>query len=257
MGRGDVNKLRATEGLPPVRSVVDDPAPLVLDLVAVSPALCPRPPDWSPVHQVCGFLGLAQPDEEWEMPGELAAFLDGGPPPIFITFGSMIALDQAADSLGRTIALLVDAIRNAECRAVIQTRWDLVPGIETPPFIFRLARAPHRRLFPRCAVIVHHGGAGTTQAACESGRPSVIVSHVADQELWGRELHRLGIAPTPFHRRELTAGRLARAIHRALDDPGMRRRAEAIGSRMRQEDGVTRAVGLIEAAVPPGASAHG
>ena len=40
---------------------------------------------------------------------------------------------------------------------------------------------PHRKLFPQCSVIVHHGGAGTTYAAAMSGVPQVIVPVLMDQ----------------------------------------------------------------------------
>jgi hypothetical protein len=45
----------------------------------------------------------------------------------------------------------------------------------------RLQRSPYNTIFPRCAAIVHHGGAGTTQCSLMAGCPSVIVAHLADQ----------------------------------------------------------------------------
>ncbi|WP_433797102.1 nucleotide disphospho-sugar-binding domain-containing protein [Actinoplanes sp. CA-252034] len=36
-------------------------------------------------------------------------------------------------------------------------------------------------MFARCAVIVHHSGAGTTAAAARAGRPQVICPFVGDQ----------------------------------------------------------------------------
>ena len=38
--------------------------------------------------------------------------------------------------------------------------------------------APHEMLFPRCSVLVHHGGSGTTMAALRSGIPSVVTGAV-------------------------------------------------------------------------------
>jgi UDP:flavonoid glycosyltransferase YjiC (YdhE family) len=36
---------------------------------------------------------------------------------------------------------------------------------------------PHAWLFPKCSVIVHHGGSGTTAAATYAGVPQVRTYH--------------------------------------------------------------------------------
>ena len=46
--------------------------------------------------------------------------------------------------------------------------------------------APHEWLFPRCAAVVHHGGAGTTARALWAGAPSLIVTRGASH---GRYCH--------------------------------------------------------------------
>jgi len=101
-------------------------------------------------------------------------------------------------------------------------------------------------LFPRCAVIVHHGGSGTTQAALLAGRPSVVVAHVADQFLWGEELVRLGAASASLRRLTVRSSSLARAIVAALTHPRFRESASVLGDKMRHEDGVATAVHVIE-----------
>jgi hypothetical protein len=57
----------------------------------------------------------------------------------------------------------------------------------------------------------------------------------------------LGAGPPPILRRRLDARRLECAITRAVGDAEMRRRAAAIGVRIRAEDGVTTAVRVLEA----------
>merc|ERR1719464_891986 len=44
--------------------------------------------------------------------------------------------------------------------------------------------APHEWLFQRCAFTVHHGGAGTTQAAVRSGFPTIVTPFSFDQFQW-------------------------------------------------------------------------
>jgi sterol 3beta-glucosyltransferase/vancomycin aglycone glucosyltransferase len=104
----------------------------------------------------------------------------------------------------------------------------------------------HDLLFPHCAAVVHHGGAGTSHAASRAGRPSIVIEHVTDQAFWGGVLHRTGLAPPILHRRTVTADALARAITAVLGSTAIRERARTIGERMRQENGVARAIELVE-----------
>ena len=93
---------------------------------------------------------------------------------------------------------------------------------------------------------MHHGGAGTVAAGLRSGRPSVIVPFFGDQPFWGRLVHSLGAGTKPIPRKKLTAGRLAVAISEAISNPDLQKRAEEIGKKIRQEDGVDNAVDVIE-----------
>lgn len=53
--------------------------------------------------------------------------------------------------------------------------------------------AAHGQLFPRCSVIVHHGGAGTTYASAMSGVPCVIVPIFLDQYLHSNLVNKKGV----------------------------------------------------------------
>jgi UDP:flavonoid glycosyltransferase YjiC (YdhE family) len=81
-------------------------------------------------------------------------------------------------------------------------------------------------------VVIHHGGAGTSQAATIAGCPSIVVEHSSDQPLWGSVLQRIGIAPKLLHRRSITAKKLARTIKIVLGAPAMAKKAKAIGTIM-------------------------
>jgi sterol 3beta-glucosyltransferase len=61
-------------------------------------------------------------------------------------------------------------------------------------------------------------------------------------------MEQLGVAPRPIPRKQLTAENLATAIA-ATDASGMRTRAEHLGATIRAEDGVGRAVRVIEEAL--------
>jgi len=108
---------------------------------------------------------------------------------------------------------------------------------------------PHDWLFPRMAAVVHHGGAGTTGAGLQAGIPTIIVPFVFDQAFWGLHLHALGVSPPPIPQTQLTAERLATALHRAVTDQQMRTQAKQLSVHLRAEDGVSRAVELITSSV--------
>jgi UDP:flavonoid glycosyltransferase YjiC (YdhE family) len=56
----------------------------------------------------------------------------------------------------------------------------------------------------------------------------------------------LGVGPGPIPREKLTAAALANAIHIAVTNERMKRNAKDLGERIRAEDGIDRAVKLIE-----------
>jgi sterol 3beta-glucosyltransferase/vancomycin aglycone glucosyltransferase len=239
-----MDRLYRREGVPPEPSVLFGVwRSRFLTLVSTSPALFPPPPDWKGSVHLCGLLDLAEGESAPEMPEGLERFLDAGPPPVYMTFGSMLADDPEPREI---TALLVEAAWLAGCRAVVQSNWGEVGEVPLHPDVFPVTRAPHDRVFPGCAAVVHHGGAGTTHAAAAAGCPSVVVEHASDQPLWGAVLHRQGLAPRVLHRRSLSAARLARTVRKVLDAPAMARRARAAAARMAGEDGVARAVSLIE-----------
>jgi sterol 3beta-glucosyltransferase len=94
--------------------------------------------------------------------------------------------------------------------------------------------------------VVHHGGAGTTAAGLRAGKPTLIIPHLGDQPYWGRRVYELGVGAKPAPRHTLTESALAHGIHTITGDPVMRVNAEALGARIRSEDGIGAAVRWIE-----------
>ena len=208
------NRLRRQAGLQPISDIARKLLESnYLNLVAVSPALYPPQPDWQGLYNLCGFFNLPKTRENWQMPSDLEAFLKAGDPPVFMTFGSMATLDP---SLAETTRLLIEAVSLGKFRAIIQSRWEDLSEIPASSSIYRIGYAVHQHIFPHCAAVVHHGGAGTTQSATLCGCPSVVVEHALDQRLFGILLNRVGLAPKPLHRRSLTPTKLAKAVRTVL-----------------------------------------
>lgn len=237
----DVNRFRQQVGLPPFADLLLDAWPSHrLNLFASSPAWLDRPSDWPAWHQLCGFLELP-PHEHESLAPDLDAFLSSGPPPVFMGFGSLMPI-AGNEHLEETIATFEQAARLADCRAIIQSESERASSDR----LFFVKRAPHRVVFPRCAAIVHHAGAGTTHTALRAGVPSIAVPHVSDQFAWSEELQRLGVAPAPLVRTKLAPKRLAARIEQALSDATMKTRAAAIAEQMRSDNGPETASDLIE-----------
>jgi len=237
----DVNRFRSGVGLPPLADLMDEAWPSRrLNLIASSPALIDRPADWPASHQLCGFLELPSHEDEKESP-EVEAFLAAGPSPVFMGFGSLMPI-AGNQHLLDTIATFDEAAQRAGCRAIIQSETD---RMSTERVLF-VKRTPHHRVFPRCAAVVHHAGAGTTHTTLRAGVPSVPVPHVSDQFGWSEELERLGVAPAPLRRSKLTANALASRIRQVIRDSRMKQAAMAIRARMQSDNGPETAADLIE-----------
>ena len=153
---------------------------------------------------------------------------------------------QDAEKIGRNVLEALDRTRQ---RGVLLTGWGGWTPEHIPENVLNFESAPHGWLFPRCSVIVHHGGAGTTAAGLRSGRPNVVVPFAGDQPFWGKRVAALGAGPRPLPVKKLDAGSLSAALERAISDPSIQQRAAKVGERIRAEDGVGEAVRLIEVCV--------
>jgi UDP:flavonoid glycosyltransferase YjiC (YdhE family) len=239
-----INAFRIREGLFPVERILTEAwSSQHLNLIAVSPVFCLHRKDWGKHFHVCGFFNVTEGAEVWHTPEDLQEFLKSGPPPVYMTFGSMITVDP---NVADITDLLVDAAHLAGCRAIVQSRWEEINHIPEDSDIYRVTGLPHRYLFPLCSAVIHHGGSGTTQTAAQYGCPSVVVEHFGDQSFWGNELKRIGIAGKTLHRKSITAKKLAQELKTVLSSPEIKERAQRTGEIMRKEKGVRKAVKLIE-----------
>lgn len=241
-------RLRDELGLPPapeINPLTDSHSPALV-LALFSEQLAARQPDWPPQTVVTGFPlfdrdqgGSAQ---EGILPPGLVEFFESGSPPIVFTLGissAMVAGQffeesiRVAKKLGRRALLVtgkIDANRPAS----------LPDGMAVCDY------APFSEIFPRAAVIVHHGGIGTTGLAMRAGRPALVVYCSHDQPDNAARIARLGLGRA-LAQRSYRASRVERELRRLLDEPGYMARAEEVGRHVRQEDGAGRACDAIEA----------
>lgn len=164
---------------------------------------------------------------------ELAAFLEAGPPPVYIGFGSIVVDDPNAMT-----RMIFDAIHLAGVRALVSKGWGGLGAddVGLPEGVFMLGNVPHDWLFEHVSAVVHHGGAGTTAAGIKAGKPTLVVPFFGDQPFWGAMIARAKAGPDPIRYKDLTEQNLAEAIKFCLET-GTQERAKELGHRIREEDG--------------------
>lgn len=235
-------KVRRRAGLPERKlySPFDkDPArPLTPILCAWSPSILPPSVDWPPHIYVTGWY-FSDAGRFYSPPHDLQMFLSSGEPPICISFGSMVNRNR-----GKIDRIIRDSLRQTGNRGIILSGWSQVKN-PTSKKILYLDAVPHDWLLPRCKMIIHHGGAGTTSAGLRAGIPNIIVPFTADQPFWGRRVHAIGAGPRPIPVKKLSTQNLIQAILKAESGTSFER-IWTIGQKIRSEDGIGQAIKVIE-----------
>lgn len=232
----DADVARAAAELPGGRRPAGR-SPSRATLMAVSPALLPRPDDWPErVHQTGAWYDESPAPS---LDPAVERFLGAGPV-LVASFGSMATGDAAAR--GRAI---VTAARSQGLRVLLVTGWGglALPAECRGPDVLAVRSVPFDAVLPGAALALHHGGAGTSHAVARAGVPAVVVPVTADQPFWAAQLHRQGVAAAPVARRGMSADVLAPAMGDALS---RRERAAEVGALMRREQGVRRAIDALE-----------
>ena len=244
-------------------------------MCCASPSVVPPPSDWDAATTTMTGYWRLEEQAQWAPGAALAAFLAAARaaarPAVYVGFGSMTRVEPAA-----LAAIVLPALRQAGVRAVLQLGWSGSSsssssssgggggggGGEEQDVFYLDEPVPHAALFPLMAAVVHHGGAGTTAAGLAAGRPTLICPIGADQFWWGARVHReLRCGPPPVELVCLTPALLAARLRARVGEEGFHLRAAELAQRIAQEDGLARAVEIIEAEgrrcgkMPPAAAA--
>ncbi|CRK15377.1 hypothetical protein BN1708_011444, partial [Verticillium longisporum] len=136
-----------------------------------SPALIPKPNDWGNNIDISGFFFLNLASSFTPDP-DLATFLEAGPPPVYIGFGSIVVDDPNA-----LTTMIFEAVQATGIRALVSKGWGGLgaESIGVPDGVFMLGNVPHDWLFKHVSAVCHHGGAGTSAAGIQAGKPTIVV----------------------------------------------------------------------------------
>jgi UDP:flavonoid glycosyltransferase YjiC (YdhE family) len=231
-----LNRLGSGLGLPPVRRVFRWWLSPDLVIGLFPPWYAEPQPDWPRQIRLAGFGRYD--GAKAELPDDVRAFCQAGPPPVALTLGTGMA--HAARFFRDAAA----ACESVGVRGILLTKYpDLIPP-SLPPAIRHCAFAPFRQLLPLCGAVAHHGGVGTTAAALEAGCPQLVLPLAWDQPDNAARVTRLGVG-VALGPRQRGGGHMARALARLMT-PAVRERCQEVATLAARDNGLEVAADWVE-----------
>ncbi len=222
-----------------------------------SKALLPKPSDWTENEVVTGFLEMQ--DEPFTPPADLQSFLQNSKGPIvYVGLGSMLGF--MFDSVQEQTEVLDKFVEGYNLLAQKRQVRMILHCVEPVPItvnpvpkesVYMLKTpVPHSWLFPQCDLIVHHGGAGSTQTSLLYGKPTLILPCGAqsDQPFWGDLLTSKHLGPKSKLLSKLTPAKFASKVEDGLfiNSNEYKVNAGKMGKAMRDEHGVDKFVDVCK-----------
>ncbi len=201
----------------------------------------PVQPDWPQSFSAGEFVGSAAPSKVALAP-ELEAFLCSGTPPIVFTPGT------GHQHAARYFHTALKALKQLGRRGLFVTPHAAQLPDSLPSSVMWQAHVPFASLLPRAAVVVHHGGIGTTADAFRAGTPQLIVPFAYDQFDNALRAKRLGVAEVLLAKR-LSVGRMQTRLAHLLASPDVAQACSTIGKKMAQQHGLPWLLDSAEAAL--------
>jgi rhamnosyltransferase subunit B len=207
-----LNAARAGRGLEAVPSFLDHMQSACDASIGLFPSwFAHRQPDW-PLTFHEGQFPLRPPSRSLRLSAELESFLAAGEAPIVLTPGT------GHRHAARLFRDALSALRALGRRGLFITPYPEQLPAPLPPEVLWQSHVPFDALLPRAAMLVHHGGIGTTAEALRAGIPQLILPFAFDQFDNGQRIQRLGAGlVVPASR--ASARRLRQAIAALLARP--------------------------------------
>jgi UDP:flavonoid glycosyltransferase YjiC (YdhE family) len=201
------------------------------------PGLADEWAKWGDRRPFVGGLTVGFPTDADD---EVASWIAAGTPPIYFGFGSM-PVKAAAE----TVAMISAACAQLGERALICAGWSDFGDVAQCDTVKVVGAVNHAAIFPTCRAVVHHGGAGTTAASLRAGVPTLVLSMLGDQPIWGAAVKRLRVGTT--RRFSTTTEDSLAADLRQILAPEYADRAREIATRMtKPAESVSNTADLVE-----------
>jgi rhamnosyltransferase subunit B len=236
----DMNAVHAKLGLPAIEHYLEHMYRVADFSVTLFPNwFAPTPPDW-PQPLISGEFQLFEPSNAPTISPELQAFLGQGSAPLVFTPGSghrhaneyFVAAVAATQKLGR--------------RAVLVTGHRAQVPANLPDGVLWQEYVAFRDLLPHAALVVHHGGIGTTAEALRAGVPQLVVPFAHDQFDNGWRVEMLGVG-TVLPATRLNTRRLVKRLQGLLEAEPVRLACATVAARFASAPGAAELVAQIEA----------
>jgi UDP:flavonoid glycosyltransferase YjiC (YdhE family) len=207
-------------------------------LLAINSELAPSCDSWENRYQY-DYTGYCYGQIDGELSPDLQEFIDEGEAPIYIGFGSV-----QIDNPKEFTELIVEAVDQAGCRAIIGTGWAGLGNGHINSNIFSVGDTNHGSLFPKMAGIIHHGGSGTTHTAARSGTPQFILPQFYDQYFWGNSIYKNGVGPNPVIPKKMTVKSMVKVL-KDFKSGKYSDKASHISKSMQNEDGIQKIAQIV------------
>jgi len=219
----------------------------------------PLPPDFNDNVHAIGGLYMDSSEQNGPHFGgtltqEMEAFLKAGDAPVYIGYGSMICYNAKFMTLLSLRGLMKTGQRGILLGGWAEMSAAVLEGEEDSEKLLAYCKdnvlfmdtAPHGLLFPRCKVIVHHGGAGTLNASALSGIPTVIVPIFLDQFYHSDLVNAKGFGVGLKAMKDVKADELADAINQCINSADIKQKAAEVAAQMSKEKARTDLVEIID-----------
>ncbi|MCB0502698.1 MAG: glycosyltransferase family 1 protein [Bacteroidetes bacterium] len=223
--------------LDPLEKAFQKKLPLIL--MAYSPAILPKPKDWSVLQHVTGYWWLPSLEKYAPEPS-LVDFVNEGEPPVYAGFGSMA--NEKDNMLSK---IVIPAIKSLGQRAVILDDGSDLSEFQNDKDLYFIKRTDLNWLFPKMKAVAHHGGVGTTGISIQAGTPTLIVSFIPDQRFWGWQLSQIGAMPKPIPKKSITYQNFHDSLEELLKNESYKTKTLELSVEMKKEKGVDTAVETI------------
>ncbi|MEY4548652.1 MAG: hypothetical protein RL685_4847, partial [Pseudomonadota bacterium] len=240
-----VNAFRSELGLDPIASLCELESRASCQLCLFPDWYCPTGGDLPALNCV----GFPLPPPHGELPVELTNFIDRNGPPIVFTPGTGVldvneffaAARACCEQLGRP-GLFLSPSLPAQQRGANGS-------------IYQLDYLDLALVLPRAALLMHHGGMGTTARALEAGVAQIISPQAFDQPDNGDRISRLGVGAM-IQRRKLAGETLARTAGALLGSAAVQQTLLDLSRCIRANDAAASAAVQLETLLSGRTSRH-
>ena len=205
-----------------------------------SDKVVPRPNDWPEWIHVAGYWFLNDL-EQYSPYGELDEFLNSGEEPIYFDIGSLGFYSRDI------VKQIIQALAKTKYRVIANPgKSDVIDQIKSDKILFVDGSVPHAWILPKVKAVISHGGPSTVASVLKAGKPLSIVPIYGDHKFWGKRVFELGVGTRPIPIPKLNEKLIIDTAEELMTNKSLGEKAEALGEKIRKENGVRNAVKIIE-----------